>query len=93
MTCSSCAMRIERKLNKLEGVSATVNYATEKAKITFSDSVTPVGTARWFPPAGTSRQRATYWADCAGLPSSHTLSTKPQRPTQRRIANGSLAHG
>ena len=31
MTCASCAARIERKLNKVEGVSATVNYATEKA--------------------------------------------------------------
>ena len=34
MTCASCAMRIEKKLNKLDGVSATVNYATEKAKVT-----------------------------------------------------------
>ncbi|AUI52839.1 heavy metal translocating P-type ATPase [Arthrobacter crystallopoietes] len=34
MTCASCANRIERKLNKLDGVSATVNYATEKARIT-----------------------------------------------------------
>ncbi|WP_345005443.1 heavy metal-associated domain-containing protein, partial [Streptosporangium album] len=35
MTCASCANRIERKLNKLDGVTATVNYATEKAKVTF----------------------------------------------------------
>lgn len=34
MTCASCANRIERKLNKLPGVTATVNYATEKAKVT-----------------------------------------------------------
>ena len=34
MTCASCAMRIEKKLNKLEGVTATVNYATEKARVT-----------------------------------------------------------
>jgi Cu+-exporting ATPase len=33
MTCASCAMRIEKKLNRLDGVSATVNYATEKAKV------------------------------------------------------------
>jgi P-type Cu+ transporter len=33
MTCASCANRIERKLNKLDGVQATVNYATEKAKV------------------------------------------------------------
>jgi Cu+-exporting ATPase len=34
MTCGACANRIERKLNKLDGVRATVNYATEKAAIT-----------------------------------------------------------
>ncbi|NRQ48967.1 heavy metal translocating P-type ATPase [Aeromicrobium stalagmiti] len=33
MTCTSCAMRVEKKLNKIEGVSATVNYATEKATV------------------------------------------------------------
>ena len=33
MTCASCATRIERKLNKLDGVDATVNYATEKARV------------------------------------------------------------
>src|SRR5699024_1327315 len=33
MTCASCAMRVEKKLNKLDGVSATVNYATEKARV------------------------------------------------------------
>ena len=42
MTCASCANRIERKLNKLEGVEATVNYATEKAAVTFdADAVQP----------------------------------------------------
>ena len=34
MTCAACATMIEKKLNKLEGVAATVNYATEKAKVT-----------------------------------------------------------
>jgi Cu+-exporting ATPase len=34
MTCASCANRIERKLNKLEGVTASVNYATERALVT-----------------------------------------------------------
>ncbi len=41
MTCASCAARIEKKLNKLEGVTATVNYSTEKAKVTYAGSVTP----------------------------------------------------
>ncbi|WP_410649192.1 heavy metal translocating P-type ATPase [Amycolatopsis sp. cmx-4-54] len=35
MTCASCAARVERKLNKVDGVSATVNYATEKAQVDF----------------------------------------------------------
>ncbi|AGB25026.1 copper/silver-translocating P-type ATPase [Mycobacterium sp. JS623] len=41
MTCASCAHRIEKKLNKLEGVTATVNFATEKAHVEYGDSVTP----------------------------------------------------
>ncbi|MFD9717291.1 heavy metal translocating P-type ATPase [Streptomyces sp. NPDC059076] len=39
MTCASCAARIEKKLNRMEGVEATVNYATEKAKVTFAGEV------------------------------------------------------
>jgi Cu+-exporting ATPase len=41
MTCASCANRIEKKLNKLDGVTATVNYATEKARVTYGDGITP----------------------------------------------------
>ncbi|WP_314616236.1 heavy metal translocating P-type ATPase [Streptomyces stackebrandtii] len=33
MTCASCAARVEKKLNRLDGVTATVNYATEKARV------------------------------------------------------------
>jgi len=39
MTCASCAARIERKLNRMEGVTATVNYATEKAKVSFGGDI------------------------------------------------------
>jgi Cu+-exporting ATPase len=42
MTCASCASRIERKLNKLDGVAATVNYATEEATVTFDTAATAV---------------------------------------------------
>jgi Cu+-exporting ATPase len=41
MTCASCANRIEKKLNKLDGVTATVNYATEKARVTFPPTLSP----------------------------------------------------
>src|SRR6476469_3908058 len=40
MTCASCAARIEKKLNRMPGVQATVNFATEKAHV-----VLPAGTA------------------------------------------------
>lgn len=51
MTCASCAMRVEKKLNKLPGVTATVNYATEKATINLpadiliGDAITAVESA------------------------------------------------
>jgi Cu+-exporting ATPase len=41
MTCASCAHRIERKLNKLDGVTATVNFATEKARVEYGDEISP----------------------------------------------------
>jgi Cu+-exporting ATPase len=40
MTCASCAMRIEKKLNKLDGVTATVNLATETARVEFPSAIT-----------------------------------------------------
>lgn len=40
MTCASCAARVEKKLNRMDGVTATVNFATEKAKVSY-----PVGVA------------------------------------------------
>ena len=39
MTCASCSARIEKKLNKLEGVTATVNFATETAHVSFPAEV------------------------------------------------------
>ncbi|MFF3270338.1 heavy metal translocating P-type ATPase [Streptomyces chrestomyceticus] len=39
MTCASCAARVEKKLNRMPGVSATVNFATEKARVEYGDDV------------------------------------------------------
>jgi P-type Cu+ transporter len=39
MTCASCAARIEKKLNKIDGVTATVNFATEKARVDYAGDV------------------------------------------------------
>ncbi|HZP50260.1 heavy metal translocating P-type ATPase [Actinocrinis sp.] len=41
MTCASCATRIERKLNRLDGVTATVNYATEQASVEYPRALSP----------------------------------------------------
>lgn len=42
MTCAACAARIEKKLNKIDGVSATVNYATSKATVLHENGTTKV---------------------------------------------------
>jgi Cu+-exporting ATPase len=39
MTCASCAARVEKRLNKLDGVTASVNYATEKARVEYPEGV------------------------------------------------------
>ena len=52
MTCASCANRIERKLNKMDGVTAAVNYATEKAKVAFPAALDPAELVRTVEQAG-----------------------------------------
>jgi Cu+-exporting ATPase len=42
MTCASCATRIERRLNRLEGVEASVNYATEEAAVTYDPAAVTI---------------------------------------------------
>src|SRR3954470_19780197 len=39
MTCASCANRVERRLNKLDGVTASVNYATETATVSYDTGI------------------------------------------------------
>src|SRR3954447_26737740 len=47
MTCASCVRRIEKALNKIDGVeSATVNLATEKATVLFEPEVTSIDRMR-----------------------------------------------
>ena len=41
MTCASCAARVEKKLNKIDGVTATVNLVTETARVSFPGTVSP----------------------------------------------------
>ncbi|NGO44669.1 copper-translocating P-type ATPase [Streptomyces sp. YC419] len=39
MTCASCAARVEKKLNRMDGVTAMVNFATERAKVSYGDGI------------------------------------------------------
>ena len=83
MTCASCANRIERKLNKVDGVTATVNYATEKARVSFPDSVAPADLVQVVEAAG-------YTAE---LPADKPADDKPEADPlrQRLIVSATLA--
>src|SRR6266545_4603329 len=70
MTCASCANRIERKLNKLDGVTATVNYATEKARVVIPEGLDPIELVRTVEQAGYG----------AVLPRPATADTEPGAP-------------
>jgi Cu+-exporting ATPase len=80
MTCASCANRIERKLNKLDGVTATVNFATEKAKVTFPQSVEPTVLVETVEQAG-------YGASLpvAKAAAEATVEDDPSRPWRDRL--------
>ncbi|PPK64851.1 heavy metal translocating P-type ATPase [Actinokineospora auranticolor] len=84
MTCASCAARIERKLNKVDGVTATVNYATEKARVTFPGSVTEQDLVRVVEATG-------YTAELPAPPAPDTGDTPevPDRAPRQRLL-GSL---
>jgi len=81
MTCASCANRIERKLNKLEGVAATVNYATERAAVEFD-------------PQQASAQDLLHAVEAAGyraaLPSSEPLAGDDASPVEDDDPTASL---
>ncbi len=76
MTCASCANRIERKLNKLDGVQASVNYATEKARVTYADPVAPADLLAAVEAAG-------YAATLPPEPDAPADAT-PEAPTEER---------
>ena len=82
MTCASCANRIERKLNKLDGVNATVNYATEKATVEYDPA------ARRARALVGAVEAAGYHADAAGRRARATTS----RPTRLALAAPAADH-
>ncbi|GAB3747465.1 heavy metal translocating P-type ATPase [Microlunatus parietis] len=82
MTCASCAVRIEKKLNRLDGVSATVNYATEKAAITAPAGVEPATLIDVVQQTGYS----------AAVPAPPAGRDEPERPDPAGLELTSLRH-
>ncbi|HZO06662.1 MAG TPA: heavy metal translocating P-type ATPase [Solirubrobacterales bacterium] len=84
MTCASCANRIERKLNKLDGVSATVNYATEVAAVEFDPAlVEPEALVETVEAAG--YETALPAADGAGSADREAGEDDETAPLRRRL--------
>jgi len=83
MTCASCAGRIERKLNKLDGVTATVNYATEQAKVAFPSSVSTEELLAAVASAG-------YAAALPTTPDSEAVEVDPTRSLRDRLIVSTL---
>ena len=75
MTCASCAARIEKKLNRLDGVTATVNYATEKATVRVGDGVTTQDLIATVEKTGYT----------AAVPQPRTEDVDPAGPLRRRL--------
>ncbi|MFI5557187.1 heavy metal translocating P-type ATPase [Streptomyces sp. NPDC051738] len=90
MTCASCAARIEKKLNRLDGVTATVNYATEKAKVSYVGEVSVRDLIATVEATGYTAQEpappapdATGSGDERGVP--HRLDHDELRPLRERL--------
>jgi P-type Cu+ transporter len=91
MTCASCANRIERKLNKLEGVTATVNYATEKARVSFPAALSPEDLVSTVEQAGYQAALPARSSDGASQTSSSPVAEDdPVRPLRQRLVGAAV---
>jgi P-type Cu+ transporter len=87
MTCASCANRIERKLNKLDGVTATVNYATEKARVEAPGGIDPAVLVAQVEAAG---YRAELPRPPAGPDEDEGSEDDPTRPLRNRLITSAV---
>jgi len=85
MTCASCANRIERKLNKVDGVQATVNYSTEKARVRYAPGVDPGQLLDVVKAAGYSAALPEPVTASAGAPGEHLLDQAQQPDSTRAL--------
>ena len=85
MTCASCAARVEKRLNRLEGVEATVNYATETATVAFDPAVVaPAGLVEAVEQAGYGA-RLPAAPGAPGTAGAVAEEEDPARPLLRRL--------
>ncbi|MFF5103746.1 heavy metal translocating P-type ATPase [Streptomyces sp. NPDC000134] len=86
MTCASCAARVEKKLNRMDGVTATVNYATEKAKVSYADDVSVRDLIATVEATGyTAREPEPPARDDAGAPDADAAAEDALRPLRQRL--------
>ncbi|WP_338697788.1 heavy metal translocating P-type ATPase [Streptomyces sp. Q6] len=85
MTCASCAARIEKKLNRMDGVEATVNYATEKAKVSFADGVDVADLIATVEATGYTAQEPTPPAASGGGEADGAADADELRPLRQRL--------
>ena len=76
MTCASCAARIEKKLNRMPGVAASVNYATEKAHVAL--------------PEGTAVEAAIATVEATGY-TAHACPSHLRSPADRTAGGRTMA--
>ncbi|MEV0262015.1 heavy metal translocating P-type ATPase [Streptomyces sp. NPDC050617] len=77
MTCASCATRVEKKLNRMDGVAATVNFATEKARVAYADGI-EIGDLV------ATVEKTGYSAEPRNKPESESAAAEPDRPAEER---------
>ncbi|MGI5507227.1 heavy metal translocating P-type ATPase [Lentzea sp. CA-135723] len=83
MTCASCAARIERKLNRLDGVEASVNYATEKARVSYAGDLTPEDLVKVVEDTG-------YTAELPAAATEAAPETDPARTLRDRLITSAV---
>ena len=81
MTCASCAARIEKKLNRVEGVTASVNYATEKAAVVYPPEVSPADLIAVVEATGYGAALPTSPASASPSPAGETDALPSSQPT------------
>jgi Cu+-exporting ATPase len=87
MTCASCVNRVERSLNRIDGVSATVNFATEKAAVRAPDGVDPAQLVAAVESAGYT---ATLPRPAAVTPTAGPPEPDPTRPLRERLLGSAV---